>query len=79
MDIWNDPEVEKLRDSRRERSGRIAYDCLNLKVREDRAVCAKGHCLGQAEDKTYNLTYILKGITPGICKSCQDFDSMEAE
>jgi len=71
------PEIEKLRDSRRERS-RIAYDCFNLRERKDRAYCVKGYCLG-TEDGSYDLLSILRGVTPSICKKCPDFDDVEVE
>lgn len=68
---------EELRDSRRKRYGRIAFDCFNLKERDGRAFCIKGHYLGWSEDGTIDLKLILKGITPSACKSCLDFDGGE--
>lgn len=79
MNMWDNPTFERLRDSRRRksRSGRVAFDCFNLKVADDRAYCAKGHSLGQSEDRTFPLRSVLMGITPGICRKCQDFDGGE--
>lgn len=77
MSIWDNYAVEELRDSRRKRFGRVAFDCFNLKVEDDRVHCTKGHHLGQAEDGTLALTLVLKGITPRVCRECQDFDGEE--
>lgn len=75
--IWDNPAFEELRASRRKTLGRIAFDCFNLKVEGDRVHCAKGHFLGWSEDGTFDLTSVLKGVTPRVCKKCQDFDGSE--
>jgi len=77
MSIWDNSAVEELRDSRRKRLGKIAFDCFNLKVRGNRTYCAKGHHLGQSKDGTLSLLPTLKGVTPSICKLCRDFDGGE--
>jgi len=67
-------QLEKRRELRRKK-GRVAYDCFNLKYREDgRVYCAKGNILGQAKDKSFSLELILRGITPSICKRCELFE-----
>ena len=78
MSIWYQAvklnKLELLRDERRKRSKRIAFDCYNLKAVGDRACCSKGKHLGRIDD-SFSLESILAGITPSVCKNCHSFDS----
>lgn len=74
---WGSPAFEELRSIRRKRLGRLAFDCFNLKVGDERVHCVKGHSLGWSDDGTFDLTAILKGVTPRTCKNCKDFDGGE--
>lgn len=66
--MTTEDNLEKMRDSRRKKYGRIAFDCFNLKVVDDEVYCIEGHSL------TVGLLGILGGVTPRNCKSCQDYD-----
>ena len=72
-DIWLNSQVEGARNLTRRRTGRVAFDCFNLKVKGDRVYCAKGH-MGE---QTYDLWKILEGYTPRVCEKCEDFDDKD--
>ena len=78
MDIWSSPELEMERELARKKSGRISFDCFNLKAspyfKGKRVYCAKGHLLGRAKDGTLDLATVLRGILAGACKDCKDYD-----
>ena len=78
MSIWDNPTVcnalDKIRDEKREKMGRLSYDCFNLKVKKDRVFCSKGKKLGCAKDGTLNFVSVIRGLTSGVCKNCKDFD-----
>jgi len=77
LNIWNNTELldklERQRSAKRETSGRLTFDCLNLRCKEDRACCSKGKRLGQAKDSSLFLLSVLRGLTSGVCKTCEDF------
>ena len=82
MNIWDDVELlEKLEQQRaiKRITGRLTFDCLNLKCKGDRAYCSKGRLLGQAKDGSLALITVLRGVTSGICKHCKDFVTDEEE
>ena len=70
--VWDDQEfldkVEKSRNLRRFKNGRITFDCLNLKVRGERASCPH---------TTVLLFPVLRGVLYTACKNCQDFKTGE--
>ena len=80
MDIWDNPtvldELERMRATKRV-TGRLTFDCLNNMVRGDRVFCSKGKLLGQAKDGSLALIVVLRGITSGTCKGCEDYSSDE--
>ncbi len=77
MSVWDNRELleklEKKRDSLRYEGKLLTFDCLKLLCLGDRAVCSKGHRLGQARDGSLSLLAVLKGITSTVCKDCGDF------
>ena len=77
MSVQDNPILEDQRNLRRLHQGRISFDCFNLKAREGRAYCAKGHLLGRAKDGTLDLTTVLRGVLSGACRNCKDFDGGE--
>lgn len=77
MSIWESLSAEELRNRRREKSGRITFDCFNLKVRGNRVHCACGYLLGRAKDGTADLNTVMRGILFGTCKVCKDYDGGE--
>lgn len=81
MSIWEDKEaldkLEKQRVLKRFSSGRLTFDCLNLRCRGDRASCSLGKRLGQSKDGSLALIRVLRGITSGVCRNCEDFTTEE--
>lgn len=77
--MWdNEPfldRMEKERAIRKLKGQRLTFDCLNLRFRDDRAVCSLGKHLGQAEDGSLLLVSVLRGVTSGVCKNCKDFNT----
>jgi len=77
VSVWNDKEalrkLEAERDIKRLNSGRLTFDCLHLKWKDDRAYCELGKILGQSKDRTVGLVAVLRGITCGVCRNCKDF------
>ena len=80
MSIWNDKEqldkLDKQRSIKRE-TGRITFDCYNARPRGDRVFCSKGKLLGQARDGSLSMVLVLRGITSGTCKDCEDYNPDE--
>ena len=80
MNIWEDKEsLDKLEQVRtvKRKSGRLTFDCLNLRCKDDRAYCSKGKLLGRAKDGSLDLLTVLRGMTSGTCKGCGDYSSDE--
>ncbi len=79
--IWEDTttlnRLQELRDDKRNGSGRLSFDCFNLKCKEDRAYCSEGRRLGTARDGSLALIAVLCGVTSSICKDCEDYNSEE--
>jgi len=59
--------------------GRITYDCMNVIVKGDRAVCKKGYDLGDRIKHDLDLLQVLKGKTASACKKCVDYDEEKGE
>ena len=76
--IWENPKalltLEKVRNERRNRSARLTYDCFNAIPKDDRVICKKGHLFSYVAGST-SLVAVLRGTTPSICKTCQDYDT----
>lgn len=76
MSLWDNQEIlarwEQARAKKRE-SGRLTFDCLNLRCQEDRAYCSKGKLLRLTRDKAMALIAVLRGETSGTCRNCEDF------
>jgi hypothetical protein len=73
---------ERLRELKRARHGRIAFDCFNLKevdTVERRVQCSKGHKFAQSDDGTMAEVSALRGLTPAVCKNCPDFTCENGE
>ena len=80
MNMWDNPTLEVLRTERRERWGRLTFDCFSCKAKGSKAYCAKGHSLCIASKKgTLALISVLKGRTPTICRTCPDFEGEDNE
>ena len=80
MNVWEDTEqLAKLEEQRalRRLSGRLTFDCLYLKCKGDRVYCDKGRLLGQSRDGSLALISVLRGITSGSCRGCEDFTTDE--
>lgn len=79
--IWDSPNtlamLEEQRDERRRKAGRISFDCLNLKVRGDRVICAKGKLLGSSRDGSIALITVMRGVLLGSCRECSEFTKEE--
>ena len=79
--IWDRVAVlgrlEEERDKKRVKSGRLTYDCFNLHHLGTRAHCAEGMRIGQALDGSMELIAVLRGITSGVCKTCELFNTEE--
>lgn len=68
--------LEFIRNKRRKGSGRVSYDCFNLKSKRDRAYCSIGYSLNNnSMDGSLALVSILKGWTPSICRECKHFNN----
>mgnify|MGYP001572044563 CR=1 FL=1 len=65
---------EKWRESRRALGKRLAFDCMELKEKGNRAICSKGYSLGRADDRSVPLVFILRGNTPEVCKECPSYN-----
>jgi len=80
-DIWkNTKALEKLeaqRDRMRQDGRRLTFDCLKLKCKDGRAVCSMGRMLGPAKDGSMDLNTVLRGVTPGTCKTCEYYETEE--
>ena len=76
MDIWKDTEaldtLENQRDTKRG-AGVLTFDCMNTVVKRDRVFCSKGKLLGQARDGSLALIVVLRGITSGTCRDCEEY------
>lgn len=81
MSIWDNQEslrkLGELRAGKRARSDRLTFDCFHLKYRDDRAYCDLGKRLGRAQDGFISLLMVLRGMTSGACKNCEDFTTEE--
>lgn len=81
MDIWEDKEaldkLENQRNIRRFNSGRLTFDCLSAVVKGDRVSCSRGKRLGSSRDGSLSLIQVLRGITSGTCRNCEDFTTEE--
>lgn len=86
MNIWGNKEalasLERVRKEKRQSrkgTGRLTFDCFNLKYSEDgnRAYCSKGKMIGRATNGSLALITVLRGITSGVCKDCEFFDTEE--
>ncbi len=80
MSVWNNKELlDKLEQQRfvKRDTGRITFDCFNARPKGDRVFCSKGKLLGQAKDGSLALITVLRGITSGTCKNCEDYSPDE--
>jgi len=76
--LFGNTELEEQRSEARLNSGRITFDCFHLKMKnKNRVYCSKGKHLGRAKDGTADIISILKGVSLGVCKSCEFFDGGE--
>lgn len=82
MSIWDNvsllDELEQQRAIKR-KTDRLTFDCFNLRCKGDRVYCSKGKPLGRAKDGSMILVSVLRGVTSGICRDCEDFASDKEE
>lgn len=84
--IWDNPEIlDKFEEDRdwkrkREKEGRLTFDCIFAKVVGDKVACGEGlRLVPNSKDGNMQLLSVLRGRTARRCKSCNKFDGDEGE
>jgi len=80
MNIWDDKEeLDKLEEQRtlKRLTDRLTFDCLNTVSKGDRVYCSKGRRLGQSRAGSLALITVLRGISSGSCRDCENFTTEE--
>ena len=83
MNIWDNTEMldrlEKNRSTLRAGGKRLTFDCMKNMVRDERVFCREGQRLGVARDGGVGLCAVLRGVTCGCCRGCEEFEGGGAD
>jgi hypothetical protein len=81
VDVFSKPVADKLESDRDAHrcNQRLAYDCFKARVchgdeGETLVECRLGKAFAGREDGKIMLISILRGRTPKVCQTCEDYD-----